>query len=37
MWKYVEYLRENLNICEEWKKWIDSLDRKYNGKIIEHS
>lgn len=34
IWGYVEYLRENLDVCQKWKEWIDSQPRKYNEKIM---
>ena len=34
IWNYVAYLRNNLDVIEEWKKWIDGLARKYNDKIL---
>ena len=34
IWGYVEYLRENLDVCEKWKQWIDSQPRKYNDKVM---
>ena len=34
IWGYVEYLRENLDVAEEWKNWIGSQIRKYNDKIM---
>jgi len=34
IWGYVEYLRANLDVIEEWKAWIDSQPRKYNDKIM---
>lgn len=35
MWSYVEYLRDNLDVIEEWKKFIDVQTKKYNEKIME--
>jgi hypothetical protein len=34
IWGYVEYLRANLDVCEEWKNWIDAQSRKYNEKVM---
>jgi hypothetical protein len=34
IWGYVEYLRENLDICYKWKQWIDEQPRKYNDKVM---
>ena len=35
MWSYVEFLRKNLDVAEEWKNWINSLQIKYTDKIID--
>ncbi len=35
MWSYVEFLRENLDVMEEWKGWMDGLPKKFNDKVIE--
>jgi putative phage-type endonuclease len=34
IWAYVEILRDNPLIAEEWKNWIDAQNKKYNEKII---
>ena len=34
IWEYVKYLRNNLDVIEEWKNWIDELPRKYNDRIL---
>ena len=34
IWGYVEYLRENIDICYKWKQWIDEQTRKYNDKVM---
>ena len=34
IWNYVAYLRENLDVIEEWKQWIGLQARKYNDKIM---
>ena len=34
IWDYVVYLRNNLDVAEKWKEWIDGLVRKYNDKIM---
>lgn len=34
MWGYVEYLRENNDVIIEWKAWIETLNKKYNDKIM---
>jgi putative phage-type endonuclease len=35
IWGYVTFLRNNLDVIEEWKKWIDLQPRKYNDKIMQ--
>ncbi len=35
MWSYVEFLRANLDVMEEWKGWMDALPKKFNDKVIE--
>ena len=35
IWSYVEFLRINTSVAEEWKLFIDSLNKKYNDKILE--
>ena len=34
IWAYVEILRANNKIAEEWKVWVDSLNIKYKEKIM---
>jgi putative phage-type endonuclease len=34
MWGYVEYLRNNMEIAEEWKLWMEGLSKKYNDKVL---
>lgn len=33
-WSYVEFLRNNTDIANEWKEFVDSMPRKYNDKIM---
>ena len=35
IWSYVEFLRKNTSVAEEWKQFIDNLNKKSNDKIIE--
>jgi hypothetical protein len=35
MWSYVEFLRNNMSIANEWKSYIDSLPKKYSEKIMD--
>ncbi len=35
MWSYVEFLRLNMDVAEQWKNWIDSQPIKYNDKIMK--
>lgn len=35
IWNYVLYLREHLDVIEEWKNWIDNLPRKFNDKVFQ--
>jgi putative phage-type endonuclease len=35
MWGYVEFLRNNEDVANEWKTWINNLPKKYNEKIID--
>jgi hypothetical protein len=35
MWGYVEYLRANLDVMEEWKTSMDALPKKFNDKVME--
>ena len=34
IWNYILYLRENLDVIEEWVGWIEGQARKYNNKIM---
>lgn len=34
IWGYVEYLRQNISLCHEWKEWIEKQPRKYNEKVM---
>ena len=33
-WSYVEFLRNNMDIANKWKEFVDSMPRKYNDKIM---
>jgi len=35
IWSYVEFLRSNMSIANEWKSYIDSMPKKYNDKIMD--
>jgi putative phage-type endonuclease len=35
IWSYVEFLRNNMSIANEWKNYIDSLPKKYSDKIMD--
>lgn len=35
VWSYVEFLRNNMHIANEWKTYIDSLPKKYSDKIMD--
>jgi hypothetical protein len=35
VWSYVEFLRNNMSIANEWKGYIDSLPKKYSEKIMD--
>lgn len=35
IWSYVEFLRNNMSIANEWKTYIDSLPKKYSDKIMD--
>jgi putative phage-type endonuclease len=35
VWSYVEFLRNNMHIANEWKNYIDSLPKKYSDKIMD--
>jgi hypothetical protein len=35
MWNYVEFLRLNNDVMEEWKTWMDGLPKKFNDKVME--
>jgi len=34
MWKYVEFLRKNIDVAQEWKTFIEGLNVKNNEKIL---
>lgn len=34
IWAFVEVLRENAELAQEWKNWIDEQNKKFNEKII---
>lgn len=34
IWSYVEILRTNNKLAQEWKNWIDSQNKKFNDKIM---
>ena len=34
IWAFVEILRKNSDIAEEWKTWIDAQNKKYNEKVM---
>jgi putative phage-type endonuclease len=34
IWSYVEILRTNNKLAEEWKNWIDAQNKKFNDKIM---
>ncbi len=35
MWGYVEYLRANLDVMDQWKTWMDGLPKKFNDKVMD--
>ena len=35
MWTYVEILRQNVELAEAWKQYIDAQPKKYNDKVLE--
>lgn len=35
IWSYVDFLRNNMSIANEWKSYIDSLPKKYSDKIMD--
>ena len=35
MWTYVEILRQNTELAEAWKQYIDAQPKKYNDKVLE--
>jgi hypothetical protein len=36
IWNYVELLREDNDMSEKWKEFIDKLPKKMNDKIITY-
>jgi len=34
IWSYVEILRVNNKIAEEWKVWVDAQNKKFNEKVL---
>ncbi len=35
MWSYVEFLRLNNDVMDEWKTWMDGLPKKFNDKVLD--
>lgn len=35
MWGYVEFLRLNNDVMDEWKTWMDGLPKKFNDKVLD--
>lgn len=35
MWSFVEFLRANNDVMDEWKTWMDGLPKKFNDKVMD--